>query len=271
LIKIILGTANLGIKYGFLNNELNSKNFDKSLKILKKENFKYIETSLEYKKPLKILNKSNISDFKITLKANFLKPNEEERINKFKKKIRVKNFYCIMLHDPDLLLKKKNIYNKLISLKKNNICQNIGISFYDYDNFFYILKKFNFDIIQVPINLFDQRLIDKNKINFLKNKNIIVQGRSIFLQGLLLKKNHKFSSKKEFLRYNKWLKKNQYTGLYHCINFIKLNNFIKFLVVGVNSFKNLKSIINELYKRKNNFNYSAFATTKKKIVSPYQW
>ena len=107
MIKVILGTANLGIKYGFLNNILNSKNFDKSLKILKKENFKYIETSLEYKKPLKILNKSNISDFKITLKANFLKPNEEERINKFKKKIRVKNFYCIMLHDPDLLLKKK--------------------------------------------------------------------------------------------------------------------------------------------------------------------
>ena len=47
-MKIILGTANLNNNYGRLNNFLGIKNFERSIKILKSINSKFLETSFEY-------------------------------------------------------------------------------------------------------------------------------------------------------------------------------------------------------------------------------
>lgn len=41
-----------------------------------------------------------------------------------------------MLHNPDVLLKNTSVYKRLIDLKKRNLCEYIGISFYNYNNFF---------------------------------------------------------------------------------------------------------------------------------------
>lgn len=272
MTKIILGTANLGVRYGVLGSKFNINDFRKSIQLLKKKKHEFIETSLEYKNSLKIINKSNIKDFRLTLKANFLEKNEEDKILRFKKKNNIKKFYCIMLHNPDVLLKNTSVYKRLITLKKNNLCDYIGISFYNYNNFFFILKKFKFDVIQVPLNIFDQRLLKKMIISFIKKKKIIVQARSIFLQGLLLKNKHKFSKENEFLVFKKWLMGNiDKSRLYHCINFIKLNSFIKFLIIGASSFKDVKYILNKFLKKKKNYDYNKLAVKNKKIISPDLW
>ena len=46
------------------------------------------------------------------------------------------------------------------------------------------LEKFN--IVQMPISLYDQRLIEDGTINFLANKGYQIHARSIFLQGLIV-------------------------------------------------------------------------------------
>ncbi len=272
MTKIILGTANLGVRYGLLGNKFNVNDFRKSIQLLKKKKHQFIETSLEYKNSLKIINKTNIKDFRLTLKANFLEKNEEDKILRFKEKNNIKKFYCIMLHNPDVLLKNTSVYKRLRTLKENNLCDYIGISFYNYNNFFFILKKFKFDVIQVPLNIFDQRLLKKITISFIKKKKIIVQARSIFLQGLLLKNKHKFSKENEFLVFKKWLMGNiDKSRLYHCINFIKLNSFIKFLIIGASSFKDVKYILNKFLKKKKNYDYNKLAVKNKKIISPDLW
>ena len=60
----------------------------------------------------------------------------------------------------------------------------IGVSIYDPDEIYYIKKKFKPDIIQIPFNIIDRRIISKRRLKFFKN--IKIQVRSIFLQGLLL-------------------------------------------------------------------------------------
>ena len=57
----------------------------------------------------------------------------------------------------------------------------IGVSFYNKNILLKTIKKFNLDFVQIPINIFDQRFIDKNMINKLKKK-IKIYARSIFLK-----------------------------------------------------------------------------------------
>ena len=75
--------------------------------------------------------------------------------------------------------------NESLSLCKNeNLVDKIGVSVYTPQD----VQDFNdlnlYDAIQIPINLFDHRLIDSGLLNELKGNNIIVFARSIFLQGL---------------------------------------------------------------------------------------
>jgi hypothetical protein len=45
---------------------------------------------------------------------------------------------------------------------------------------------FDFDLIQLPFNVFDNRLIVKGQLKKLKAKSIEIHARSVFLQGILL-------------------------------------------------------------------------------------
>ena len=49
-----------------------------------------------------------------------------------------------------------------------------------------LLSNFDFDLIQVPFNVFDARLTRDGQLSTLKNKNVEIHTRSAFLQGMLL-------------------------------------------------------------------------------------
>lgn len=59
-------------------------------------------------------------------------------------------------------------------------------SVYNSNQIDQLLKKYPIDIIQVPINLLDQRLILSGHLDRLKDLQIEIHARSVFLQGLLL-------------------------------------------------------------------------------------
>ena len=52
-------------------------------------------------------------------------------------------------------------------------------------------KKFKPDILQIPLNLFNQDFVYDKYFQKLNKKNLEIHARSIFLQGLLLKKSHR--------------------------------------------------------------------------------
>ena len=76
-----------------------------------------------------------------------------------------------------------------------------------------ILKIFTPDIVQFPLNVFDQSFNDKSYLKSLKQKKIELHARSIFLQGTLLKNmnNHKYFKKwkNHFLKWESFLKLNK--------------------------------------------------------------
>ena len=47
------------------------------------------------------------------------------------------------------------------------------------------MKNYNFNILQVPINIFNHEFINKKFIKLIKLKKIELHVRSIFLQGII--------------------------------------------------------------------------------------
>lgn len=283
--KIIIGTANLEKKYGYKKKRfLNKKNLAKIISFTQKSRKKiFFDTAQAYGSAEKILGKylgnDNVNIIKkVSIsKKEFLNYSivKKDIINSIKY-LKIKKLYCLMVHNTDVLRnrKKLNIVCKIFKrLKKEKIILNKGISVYDVKDFKHIYKSFDPDIIQIPLNVFDQRFIRNKWIQRFSRDKKEIHLRSIFLQGLLLENKvpKKFSKFKfEFKRWFSWLKKNKFSNFDACLNFV-LNQKINFkLVIGIDNFKHFIQIIN-FNGFKKNLNFEDFATNKKKLIDPRTW
>ena len=91
-----------------------------------------------------------------------------------------KKIYGLLIHNPDVLLGKSGneIYDQLMILKKQGKISKIGISIYSPNILEELLNKFNLDIVQSPLNIFDQRLITSGWAKILSQMKIEIQVRS---------------------------------------------------------------------------------------------
>ena len=165
----------------------------------------------------------------------------------------------------------KNLWN----LKKKKIIKKIGVSFYEKKNLRKTINKFKLDFIQVPVNIFDQRFIDKNTISILKKKKVEIHARSIFLQGILLKQNKRVVKKfliwkNIFNKYYDYLKKKKLTPIKACLNFVINKDYIDKIIVGVFSEKQLKEIITNIQILDLDFN-SIKQNSNIKLINPNFW
>ena len=191
--------------------------------------------------------------------------------------MKIKKFECLLLHNPNCLLSKNGneIYESVKYIKLNGLTNNIGISIYDFNILNKILKKFQFDLIQAPFNVLDQRLLKTGLLKKLKKRKIKIHARSIFLQGILLLKNGQIP--RSLKKYNKtwtiwknWLKKNKYNPLQVCLSFALQQKDLDGFVVGVNNKKQLSEIL-KIKKIKNNFVLPSFKIQDRKIIDPRKW
>lgn len=77
------------------------------------------------------------------------------------------------------------IWADLKALKAQGRVRRIGISCYIDDNPQALGERFAPDVIQAPLSILDQRLIESGQLAALQSRGIAVQARSLFLQGLI--------------------------------------------------------------------------------------
>lgn len=97
------------------------------------------------------------------------------------------NVYGLLLHDANDLLKPgaKTLYDWLLDLKKQGQVKKIGVSVYDPEKTQQLVEQFDFDLVQLPLNVFDQRFVSSGCVEQLYVKGVEVHVRSILLQGVL--------------------------------------------------------------------------------------
>lgn len=104
------------------------------------------------------------------------------------RRLRVASLHGLLVHSVrDVLLPGgKMIVSALQELKQKGIIKKAGISVYDAEEIDAVLKIFVPDLVQLPVNVLDQRLIRSGHLAHLKDLGVEIHARSIFLQGLLL-------------------------------------------------------------------------------------
>ena len=202
--KIIIGTANFGMKYGLGYKNVNQKEIKKILSFGKKNGIRTLDTAPSYKNAFENLRRNKIENWDIISKIPSI-PKNIDNINHHiqkiffsnLKKINLSKIHTILIHDEKDILnvtKGKKILKILNHFKKEKLVKRVGCSIYDSHKVKRVIKNYDFDVIQCPYNIFDKRLVDSGLFRLLKKRKINIHLRSIFLQGLLLKKKKRYTS-----------------------------------------------------------------------------
>ena len=202
--KITLGTAQLGMNYGIANIH-GQPNFESSLKLLNfcwKNGINTFDTAPIYGNSeeiigsfisSKIRNKtddliviSKLPKIERNLNLSFesLYKYIKNQINHTLNNLKLNIIPIYLLHDAkDMLLKDGLVIECLSQIKNEGLISKFGTSIYNPEDVDLSLKFKEIDVIQIPINIFDHRLIKTSLLNKLKKNGYIIFARSIYLQG----------------------------------------------------------------------------------------
>lgn len=272
--KFILGGAQLGLKYGVMKKINTSKKVSSILNLALKNKIHTIDTAriygdseknigeyLRYNRNRKIRIITKLKPYNYRYSNENLKNEIEKNIIITLKNLRLKKIDTILLHKASNLEKNdKLIWKYLIYLKQKKIVKNIGISIQNVKELRKALSLKDVSVIQLPFNILDNRwdkLIPKI-IKEKKKRGLEIHARSIFLQGLLLNRERKYWKKTKatnLKEIDNWLciKSEQFKRksiIDLCITYVKSQNWIDGIVVGIDNIKQLRDNI-ALFNNKN--------------------
>lgn len=279
-MKIIFGSAQLGFKYGLKKKKINNKELSKIYKILKSNALTFFDTAINYGNSQKRigdlrLNKKVITKIKLPIgKEKNIKLWFNKILIKSLKDLKIKKLHGLLIHDTSDILKKKNqLLDNILELKKKKLVSKVGISVYEINEINQVLRFWKPDIIQIPLNIFDQRFLQKDLLKRLKKKKIEIHVRSCFLKGLLLQSQLKIGnlkSKSLFKKFILWCNSKNITQLTACLHFIKKIKYIDGVIVGFDTEKQLREIIHS-FRKKLILVPDDFANNEKKLIDPRKW
>ena len=277
---LTISTAQFGLKYGLKKKKINNKEINKIKKIIEKNNINYLDTSTNYGDSekrigkLKIKNKKIITKILLPKKILNIEKWYNDTIEKSLTDLKVKSLYGLLIHDTaNILQKNKKLLKLIMDSKKKKLVSKIGISVYEIKEVEKILKFWKPDIIQFPVNIFDQRFLQKKYLKKIKKFKIELHARSCFLQGILLSSKLKIGNKKSkqlFYDFINWCKVNRNDQLTSCLHFIKQIKHIDSLVVGFDDANQLSEIISA-YKKKTVKVPFKFSNNERKLIDPRKW
>jgi aryl-alcohol dehydrogenase-like predicted oxidoreductase len=103
-------------------------------------------------------------------------------------RLRQDRLYGVLIHAVDELLAPggERLWEAMTRLGQEKLVEKIGVSVYSAAQIDAVLDRFQPDLVQVPVNVLDQRLLASRHLSRMKSLRIEIHGRSVFLQGLLL-------------------------------------------------------------------------------------
>lgn len=251
--KIVIGTAQFGLKYGINNKtgRISENEVKQILNFASLQNIFFLDTSPLYGNSEEVIGNclSEISGkFNIVSKLPDCDKSEvKDLFFKSLSMLKSKKIYGYLFHHYSGFINQVSNYYELNELKEKGLIKKIGFSLYHTSELDYLLKNgYHFDIVQFPYSVFDQRFSEYLPI--LKDKNIEVFVRSIFLQGLVFKDPNeltyplsKLSNKINLLRQLCIKKKISIANL--CLSFIIENNCIDKVILGVDNIDQFKELV----------------------------
>jgi aryl-alcohol dehydrogenase-like predicted oxidoreductase len=251
--KLALGTVQFGLDYGVTNQsgQVAIKEVGNILDLAKDNGIDTLDTASCYGNSEQILGKVGVDNYKVITKTISLENGISKVINGFYQSLNrldQKQVEGLLIHNIKDIKDKQfdMLFSKLNELKQQGLIKKIGFSTYTPGQVDFLLENFDFDLIQVPFNVFDTRLIQSGQLQALKSKGVEIHARSIFLQGVLLDfdnlSDYFLTWKAQFTEYQVMVKNSGLSLLEYALNFVLSIQEIDRVLVGVNNEQQLREI-----------------------------
>ena len=289
-MKIGLGAVQFGVDYGVSNTHGKTTKHEVSqiLQFAYENGISLIDTATSYGSSESILGEVVTNDdWRFVTKTpnfsdnclNSTHVNQlQESFNQSLFNLRKKNIYGLLLHSCDDLLKPGGelIFREMERLRENGKVKKIGVSAYSSKQISAILGKFNIDLIQLPINIFDQHIFAGGWLENLKNNNIEIHARSIFLQGLLLMPIDSISPyfspiRKKIEMFYQSARGLSLSKLELALGYVMGIHEIDQILVGINTVSQLQEVIKATQVQINPIEFRHLSIDNKVYTNPSLW
>ena len=282
--KLSVGTAQFGFGYGIdhKNLQVSQPMINQILNFCSKNNIKSIDTAKSYCSSEKNIGEyfknHNYKGWDITTKIDHIKEPIKDQLVNSKEKLKCKPS-TLLAHSINLY-KMESFQKQIKELKQENIELKTGVSVYTNDDIEKALEyQENLDVIQLPLNILDTRLIRKGVLKKINSLSIEIHARSIFLKGLLylskFELDSRFKGAVKSLNFLKnILKKENLTLAEYSLLFVASRKEITKVVVGIENLVQLKEHCNTLRKHVDSkifFEALALDFNDEYILNPSLW
>ena len=288
--RLGLGTVQFGLNYGVanVNGQLAASEISTILLRAASVGVQVLDTAAAYGESEQILGQclEASMDFRLITKTIPLRQaaigtNELHKILEAFEgsltKLRRNQVDTLMVHHAEDLLVKggDTIFLKLKEWKAAGQIKKIGVSVYDREQIDRLFERFDFDVVQLPFSVYDQRLLQDGTLARLASVGVEIHARSIFLQGILLMSstqlpNHLVKFVDHHERYLAYLKSTRVKPLEAAISFVTDCPEISVALVGVSSARDFDECI-AAFSRDRILDLADFAVADKGLIDPRSW
>ena len=181
-------------------------------------------------------------------------------------------------HGSDLALPGgERLAGCLAEMRDAGIARQLGVSVYDRAELDAVRHLLPLDLVQLPLNAFDQRFLRDGTLEELHGEGIEVHIRSVFLQGLLLMEAgelpaHLTMAKQPLHRYHEARGRLDLTPIEAALGFVGAAPGVDVVLVGTNSVRELEECAAALRERSGReMDYASLAIDDPSLVDPRRW
>ena len=258
-MRIALGTAQFGLQYGIAN-QAGMVPFDDVRHILEEATalgVDTLDTAIAYGDSESTLGKAGVGDWKVVTKLPALPEGctdvagwVEAQVEVSIKRLGISQLHGVLLHRPAQLRSKdgESLLQALQGLKAAGLTRKIGVSVYGPDELDVLMTEMQFDLVQAPLNILDQRLVESGWARRLRDQGTEIHTRSAFLQGLLLmepdQRLRKFTRwEYVWAEWARWLGETGLTPIEACLGYALGVTEVDKVVVGVDCVTHFQEIV----------------------------
>jgi aryl-alcohol dehydrogenase-like predicted oxidoreductase len=195
------------------------------------------------------------------------------------RRLRCQQVYGLMVHHADNLLLPgaERLWAALNNIKKQGLAVKIGVSVYHPAQLAQILNRHEIDLVQLPLNIYDQRFAQTGLLGKLKKLGVEVHARSAFLQGLLLLPPerlppHFHSIRPHHEQLYRCAMESALSPRDACLHFCLNRTDIDRVVVGCETKEQLSEIISAAKQPEKSLSWAeSFAINDEAIINPSMW
>lgn len=254
--RIGIGSAQFGMNYGINNQsgEIEKDEIYNLLNYAKSVGVDLIDTAYAYGNSEVKLGQNDLDGFKVISKLPAISKVEDVRkyLDKSLNKLKCEKLYGYLIHDFKTYQKDLGIIAELMQERNAGKIDKIGFSlYYEKDLEVLLHADVEFDLIQLPFNIFDRRF--EPYFEELSDLSVEIHVRSIYLQGLFFVnpedlKGNLIGLKKELQFTQEIISDFDESIANICWWYVFSNSKIDYVIVGVDSVKQLQDNIDKSKK-----------------------